>query len=164
MQDPTLNLPAGNPALPETLNALTPETRTVLEGLFQLQTDNQRTLQRQLLEFGKLLLAMDDQNRRLQKLVETRVTITVAQARALTREIADHARQLCRDNKLDYRACGRRYRTAIRRDVLRAYAIAAIGDLPAAAQSDAWDMVADWDSYKLARELRTSGMGGETHA
>jgi hypothetical protein len=134
------------------------------EATLQLSAENQRTLQIQLLEFGKMLLVLDDQNRRLRALVESRLTITAAQARVLNRAVATRAAALCTQNGLDYRRFGRRYRDAIIRDMRKVFAVAALADLPLMREADAHALVAGWESYKLARELRARAGGGGAHA
>jgi len=128
--------------------------RGVPVELARLQLDNEDAMRRQLIEFGKMLITLDEQNRRLQKIIESRLTVTAAQARALRRMITDRAMLLCAENGLEYAECGRRFRDAITNDAKRSYMVAAIGDIPAVMLDSARAFVNEWSSYKLARELR----------
>lgn len=151
-------------ALPLPARSTGSGTPLTMEATLQLGAENQRTLQMQLLEFGKMLLVLDDQNRRLKELVESRLTVNAAQAQALIRAIAARAAALCTQNSLDYRRYGRRYREAITRDVRKVFAVTALADLPLVREADAHLLVSGWESYKLARELRAKAGGGGAHA
>ena len=151
-------------ALKEEVCGLTPQVREILSRTIAMQVNNQRALRDHLIEMSKMLLVLDEQNRSLQKLMYSKITVTAAQARMLTREIAAHAKSLCQRYRLQYREVGRRFRNAISREVLRAYSVTAMADLPAAQFDAAWHMVTQWDSYRLARELREKAAGGAAHA
>jgi hypothetical protein len=122
--------------------------------LARLQLENEEALRVRLAEFGKMLIALDEQNRRLQKIIESRLTITAAQARGLRRMVIDRAALLCAENGLEYAEYGRRFRDAMTNDAKRAFMVAAVGDIPAVMLDSAREFVASWSSYRLARELR----------
>lgn len=111
-------------------------------------------LRRYVAELGRMLAALGRETIRLQELVETRLTITDAQTRSLRRQIVARAKKLCGENGLEYARYGRRYRYAIYGELKRMFSVDAVGDLPAAALEQARQVVAAWESYRLALELR----------
>jgi hypothetical protein len=123
-------------------------------ALAALQQQNAAAMQVMLAEFARMLAALDEQNRRLQKIIESRVTITTAQARMLSRAIGERAAVLCDENRLPYAACGRRLREAISRELKAGFTVAAVGDIPAVSLAAAVSFVRAWSSFKLVRELR----------
>ncbi len=123
-------------------------------ALAMLQQQNAVAMQTMLADFARMLAALDEQNRRLQRIIESRVTITTAQARMLTRAIGERAAALCTENHLPYTACGRRLREAISRELKAGFTVTAVGDIPAVSLVAAMDFVRAWSSYKLMRELR----------
>lgn len=128
--------------------------------LAALQQQNAAAMQAMLADFARMLAALDEQNRRLQKIIESRVTVTTAQARMLTRSIAERAATLCAENRLPYATCGRRLREAISRELKAGFTVVAVGDIPAVSLAAAADFVKAWSSYKLVRELRRKHPAG----
>lgn len=121
-------------------------------------------LVQQITALGKMMLALEEQNRQMQKLLEARLTINTVQARALHRQISRRAVALCEENGIPYVTFGRRFRDAIQRGARHEFSVSEIGDLPAHQYVAAWEYVKDWESYRLARELRDKNAGGVAHA
>ena len=117
-------------------------------------------LAQQIATLGKMMLALEEQNRRMQQMLEARLTINTVQARALHRQISMRAAALCDVNGLLYATYGRRFRDAIQRAVKHEFSVSEIGDLPARQLDAAWEFVCEWESYRLARELRDRSAGG----
>lgn len=150
------------PTLPA-LETVSAEDRETLAVILCQQAENENMLKRQIVEFGRMLVVMEGQNRQLQKLIESRVTVTTAQARALAKQVAARAMELCEGNHLDYAAYGRRFRAAITKELKHSFVVTAIGDLPAVALNLATVFVAEWSSYQLARELRMKDSSATSH-
>lgn len=126
-------------------------------ALAALQQQNAMAMKTLLTDFARMLAALDEQNRRMQKIIDSRVTVTTAQARMLTRIIAERAADICQTHELDYPTCGRRLRDAINRELKAGYTVSAVGDIPAISLLTATDFVRTWNSYKMVRELRRKG-------
>ena len=97
---------------------------------------------------------MDNNNRKMQRLIESRLTVTTAQERALTRAVAARAKALCDENGLEYAHVGRAFRDAIYKDIRNSFAVPAVGDVPAVGMDTARTLIAQWSSFRLARKLR----------
>lgn len=126
-----------------------------LQVIITAQQESEVRLMHQVSEFGRLLVALEERNRNLQRLIETRLTVTSAQAMALQKAVAKRARVLCAMNDLEYSTCGGKVRAAIYRALKQEYTVSAYGDIPAALYASALDIVNEWTSFELIRKLKT---------
>ena len=137
---------------------LAPASGTVSPAALQQQ--NAVAMQTLIADFARMLTALDEQNRKLQRIIESRVTVTTAQTRMLTHAIAGRAAAICEENRLPYTACGRRIRETISRELKTGFTVAAVGDIPAVSLTAALSFVQAWNSYRLVRELRRKNPAG----
>lgn len=125
-----------------------------LADITAVQRESQVLLMRQVGELGRLLVAMEESNRSLKKLIETRLTVTSAQAMNLQKAVGKRARVFCAMHDLDYAACGARVRAAIYRELKEGYTVTAYGDIPAVSYGSAMALVNDWTDFGLIQKLK----------
>lgn len=130
------------------------ETTVTMAQLHELQRMQQEIFDRRLNEFGKLLLALDEQNRKLQKLIDQRLTITSAQAKVLRAALIDRAKAICELHHLNYSACGGKIRTEIRKQLHADFRIADLTDLPAVHFESALECINEYSSFGLIQQLK----------
>ena len=133
------------------LDIITPEAMTELA---KTQRAHEAILERRLTEFSKLLIVLDENNRSLKKLIESRLTVTGAQAKVLQTATVTRAHEVCKQNRLEYAACGGKIRNAIRKAVKDEYTVSEFCDLPAVSFDSAMELIQEWMSFDLIRRLR----------
>lgn len=101
-----------------------------------------------------MLVQMDARQRALETIIQQRVTITAAQAKALTGMVGQRAHAMCDKYHLPYTACGASIRAAIWREIKTRNVITSVYDMPAVLYAAACDSVNAWDSFSLVRALR----------
>lgn len=101
-----------------------------------------------------MLVQMDARQRALETIIQQRVTITAAQAKALTGMVTARAHAICDKYHLPYQQCGASIRAAMWREIKTRNVITSAYDLPAGLYSAVCDSVAVWDSFSLVRALR----------
>lgn len=111
-------------------------------------------------EFARLLVAMKAQMDQLQKDLQSKVTISSSQARAIQEAVKDRATELCESKGLSYAACGKAVREAIWRELYREFSIGSRYDLQANRFQSSIDFVAGWNSFSIIRKIREKYGGG----
>ena len=115
--------------------------------------ENVRQMGEYLAQMGQMLAGMQ---RRLNDLEEKqgRVTISHADAKRLQARIRARAQEIGEKYRLTDPESMKRFRAAIKKDVLRRYGVKDLHDLPEAALPGAESLVAGWTSIKLVMERR----------
>lgn len=130
------------------------DDREALVKIVTAQQEQNGVMQRQLTEMGKMMLVFDQKNRELGRLIESRLTITGAQARGLQAAIVSRARALCERNRVSYADKGDKVRAAIRGAVKAEFDVYDLCDIPAARYEAARELIVDWSSFELFKRLR----------
>ncbi len=105
-------------------------------------------------EFARLIVAFKGQMDAIQRDLQSKVTVSAAQARAIQEAVKGRAAAVCEAKGLSYTVCGKALREAIWRDFYAEYAIGSRYDLPAYRFKSALQFVADWNSITVVRRLR----------
>ena len=111
-------------------------------------------IQKQFKALGQAILTLEESNRKLQVLLEERLTVTSVQAKALQKAVAERARVFCSTNGIDYKAQGGKVRAAITKQVKQDFGVADFGDIPAGKYAAALEMIGEWTSFGLIRRLK----------
>ena len=113
-------------------------------------------------EFARLLVAMKMQMDSIQKDLQSKVTVSSAQARALQEAVRARSIHMCEQKGFDYAACGRAVREAVWRDLYREYSIGSRYDLQAFKFQSALDFINEWNSFSTMRRIREKYGGVST--
>ena len=105
-------------------------------------------------EFARLIVAFKGQMDAMQRDIQSKVTISAAQARALQEAVRGRALALCEAKGLSYTSCGKALREAIWREFYAEFAIGSRYDLPAYRFKSALQFINDWNSLAVVRRLR----------
>lgn len=125
-----------------------------IEIIAQQNTKTAAQLAQMVDKLAMMLAQMDARQRALESLMQQRVTITAAQAKALTGMVTARAQALCDKYRLPYKLCGSSIRAAIWREIKTSNVVTSAYDLPAVMFGAVCDSVAIWDSFTLVRSLR----------
>ena len=126
-----------------------------LETLMMQQSENNAQMAKYIQQMAQIVLSLDRRINMLETLLSQRVTVTAAQARAVSNAVQAQAIALCAKHGFDYREDGEAFRRAIWRDVKAQFGVKDIHDLPAAYFELAVASVEKWTSFALIRKLRT---------
>lgn len=105
-------------------------------------------------QLASLLVAFKAQMDAVQRDLQSKVTISAAQARAVQEAVRARAVDLCRAKGLPYAQCGRALREAIWREFCAEFAVSSRYDLPAHRFQSAISFIEDWNSLSVVRRLR----------
>ena len=105
-------------------------------------------------QFANLLVAMQAQMNAMQRDLQSKVTISTAQAKAIQDAVKGHSEAICSAKGLSYERSGKALRAAIYRDFCKEFAVASRHDLPANKFRSAVEFVEEWSSLSLVRRLR----------
>ena len=130
------------------------ELLTAVQAMTCTQEKSAEQLSIAVDQLAKLLLVMQSHLRAMENTLKARVTISGAQAQALSEAVKGRARRLCEDNGFPYAKAGRTIREAIWRDLRAEYTVSDYHDLPEAFYRVAIDFVNEWSSYAIIRRLR----------
>mgnify|MGYP004493587853 CR=1 FL=1 len=105
-------------------------------------------------QFANLLVAMQAQMNAMQRDLQSKVTISTAQAKAIQDAVKGRSTAICSAKGLSYERSGKALRAAIYRDFCKEFAVASRHDLPANKFRSAVEFVEEWSSLSLVRRLR----------
>ena len=105
-------------------------------------------------QFANLLVAMQAQMNAMQRDLQSKVTISTAQAKAIQDAVKGRSEVICSAKGLSYERSGKALRAAIYRDFCKEFAVASRHDLPANKFRSAVEFVEEWSSLSLVRRLR----------
>lgn len=105
-------------------------------------------------QFANLLVAMQAQMNAMQRDLQSKVTISTAQAKAIQDAVKGRSEAICSAKGLSYKRSGKALRAAIYRDFCKEFAVASRHDLPANKFRSAVEFVEEWSSLSLVRRLR----------
>lgn len=101
----------------------------------------------------KVFMGLAEQVRALDVIVQTLVTVTGAESKAIQAAVINRAQDFCAVSHVSYRIVGRKVRTAIWHDFLNEFSISNYHDLPRRRFQAAIEFIRDWRSYAMARKL-----------
>lgn len=125
-----------------------------LEEIAKAQQATGARLDQCVSEFARLLVAMKVQMDSLQKDLQSKVTVTSAQARALQEAVKGRSVALCEAKGLSYADCGKPVREAIWRDLYKEFSIGSRYDLQAYKFQSAVEFLNGWNSFSTMRRIR----------
>lgn len=120
----------------------------------QMQQRSAMQLEKTVAELANIVMLMTRNMQAMETALKARMTITAAQARTIRAVVVKRARALCEAQGFPYEKAGRRIRYAMMRDFREAYGVADIHDLPGMYYEAAMEMMREWSSYSLMRQIR----------
>lgn len=125
-----------------------------LEELTMQQTANNAEFGRYMREMARISLSFETRIKSLEVLLSQKITVSAAQAKAVSLAVQAQARALCDRYGMDYKRDGEAFRRAIWRDLKAQFGVKDIHDLPATYFELAISAAGKWNSFAFVRRLR----------
>lgn len=132
---------------------LIPQDESLVTFLADARSSNAE-LQQCVTQLAQLIVAFKAQMDAVQRDLQTKVTVSAAQAKAIQEAVRGRAIGLCNAKGLSYARCGRTLREAIWREFCAEFAVSSRYDLPAHRFQSAISFIEDWNSLSVIRKLR----------
>lgn len=131
--------------------------QNVLSALTAYET-NQRQNNEQMSvlvgQMAQMMIAQQSAIDRLEKMLQSKVTITAAQAKAVQAAAKERAAELCDKYALPYDKAGRTFREGITKGLKVEFTVTDLHDLPQYQYDAALDYVREWSSFATVRRIR----------